>query len=402
MLEALGHSPEAAKEFFSKAPTSYKEDGTPGGDYSLGTDEKGGFKTYLSVFTDEKYESFPDTDGRGPEEAAKTKDFLPDALGHALEAATLGHAWDDPHPKLVRDETTAGIMQEVVGVYGDATFLKEHHSALADSLGTMAAGYIDDLNWAVGDGNVAQSVFAPRGDVGERGAHALLRPDDAVAFLSTLGQHPDSYATVSVAEQAYLTSVLEREAQEHGGRIDAGRVDAAVSTGAAIHGLVDRARADQITAESLKTQEDFEKAQEARGAWIEFGTTAAIAAGVAFLPATAAAAGAAAIVVPLAVDTGSGAMETLAGRLVAESSDETADEHKGDLEEQARQARAAVFARGREASLTPLNQFLMYHQGELSNEEVQNIVNARRNAYNDGGLTQGRQGTLPQTGGEDE
>ncbi|MFI9003570.1 hypothetical protein [Streptomyces sp. NPDC053541] len=402
MLEALGHSPEAAKEFFSKTPTSYKEDGTPGGDYTLGTNPDGSLKTYLSVFTDEKYAGFPDVDGHRPEDVKKAADFLPDALGHALEAATLGHAWDDPDPKLVRDSTTAEIMSEVVGVYGNAKFLKEHHSALADSLGTMAAGYIDDLNWSLADGPVARDVFAPRGDWEARASHAVIDRAAAIEFLSTLGQHPESYATVSVAEQAYVTSVLEREAQEHSGRVDGGRVSAAVVTDATMQGLLDRARAGQITAETLKVQEDFEKAQEARGAWIEFGTAAAIAAGVAFLPATAVAAGAAAIVVPLAVDTGSGALETLAGELVGDWSDKAADEHKGDLEEQAQKEKSAVFARGREISLTPLNQFLLHHRGELSSAEVQHVVEARINAYNEGDMTQGRQGTLPQTGEGDE
>jgi len=402
VLEALGHSPQAAKEFFTKLPTSYQENGTPGGDYTLGTDENGTYKTYLSVFTDEKYASFADVDGRNPDDAESAKDYMPDALGHALEAATLGHAWDDPEPKLVRDAAAAGIMQEVVKTYGDAKFLKEHHSALADSLGTMAAGYVDDLTWAVADGDEARNVFAPRGDLDERSSHAVLEAGSAWNFLSTLGQYPDSYATLSVAEQVYVTSVLEREVQENGGRIDNDRAAAAVTTGAAMQGLLDHARADQITAETLKVQEDFQKAQEQRGAWIEFGATAAVAAGVAFLPATAAAAGAAAILVPLAVDTGSSALETVAGQIVGERSDKAVDDHKGDLDEQAHREKNEVYNRGREVALTPLNHLLLHHRGALDDGQAQALVLARNNGYNDGYLRQERSGTLPQAeeGGE--
>ncbi|MET8505662.1 hypothetical protein ABZV60_13545 [Streptomyces sp. NPDC004787] len=402
MLEALGHSPEAAKEFFSKTPTSYKEDGTPGGDYTLGTNPDGSLKTYLSVFADEKYSGFPDVDGHRPDDVKKAADFLPDALGHALEAATLGHAWDDPDPKLVRDSTTAEIMSEVVGVYGNAKFLKEHHSALADSLGTMAAGYIDDLNWSLADGTVETNVYGPRGDADQRAAHTDFGNRRAIEFLSSLGQHPDAYATVSVAEQLHVRSVLERELQEHHGHLVEGRANAAVSTGAYMQGLLDHARAGQIEAEGMKAQEDYEKAQEAKGAWIGFGTTAAIAAGVAFLPATAAAAGAAAIVVPLAVETGSGAMETLVGEIIGDMSDKAVDDHKGDVEDESHEQGAAVYEQGRAIADTPLDTFLTVHHDAVNETIQQNLVKARANAYNDGYLAQARQGTLPQTGGGDE
>ncbi|MFI8963719.1 DUF6571 family protein [Streptomyces sp. NPDC053493] len=403
VLEALGHSPEAAKEFFSKEPVEYEKDGTAkSGPYTLGTMPDGTPKSYLSLFTDEKYAFFPDTDGRHPDDVKAAADYMPDALGHALEAATLGHTWDDPDPKLARDDVTAQIMRDVVTTYGDAGLLKEHHSALADSLGTMAAGYIDDLNRSLAEGEVARDVYGPWGtDIKALAAHPSFEPKDAIGFLSALGQHPDAYATVSTAERVYVTSVLERELDAHG-RLVEGRGQAAVTTGAMMQGLLDHARAGQIEAEGLKVQEDYEKAQEARGAWIEFGTTAAIAAGVAFLPATAAAAGVAAVLVPLAVDTGSGAMETLAGQVVGDWSDKAKEDHKGDVEEKIREDQAAQYAWGKASADAPLDRFLAYHRGELDETLQQHLVESRNDGYNDGYLRQKRQGALPQTGASDE
>ncbi|MER8044228.1 DUF6571 family protein [Streptomyces sp. NPDC094032] len=401
VLEALGHSPRAAKEFFSTDATSYERDGAKGGDFTLGKYPDGSAKTYLSLFTDEKYAFFPDVDGQHPDEAKKARDFMPDALGHALESATLGHAWDDSDPKLVRDATSAGIMREVVDTYGNAKFLKEHHSALADSLGTMAAGYIDDLNWSLSE-NVGRTVFGPRGTEQELlQGHPDFGQKGAIAFLSALGQHPDAYATVSAAERVYVTSVLERELGEHG-RLVEGRGQAAVSTGAMMQGLLDHARGSQIEAEGLKVQEDYEKAQEARGAWIEFGTTAAIAAGVAFLPATAAVAGAAAIVVPLAVDTGTGAMETLAGQVIGDWSDKSVEDHKGDVEEKIREDQSAHYAQGKASADAPLNRFVTYHRSMVDETLEQHLADSRNSGYDHGYLYYERQGKLPQTGESDE
>lgn len=99
MLEALGHSPEASKEYFSKEPTSYNKDGSVGGTIDLDPKKDGSQNDgYLKYFQNKEYEFFPDIEGHNPDDWKKTADYMPDALGHALEAATTGHGWDDPTP----------------------------------------------------------------------------------------------------------------------------------------------------------------------------------------------------------------------------------------------------------------------------------------------------------------
>ncbi|MEU8761248.1 hypothetical protein [Streptomyces sp. NPDC048659] len=397
VLEALGHSPQAAKEFFTKDPTAYMEDGRPGGTSALSPD----YEDYLEFFTDEKYASFADVDGRTPEEAKKARDFMPDALGHALEAATLGHAWDDPEPKLGRDGVTVEIMERVVTRYGDAEFLKKHHSALADSLGAMAAGYIDDLNWSLSEG-VGKTVFGPKGtSMEEIMAHRDFMAAPVMSFLTALGQHPDAYATVSAAERVYVTSVLEAEFDEGKG-IPEGRGSAAAQTGGVMQGVLDRARGDQIEAEGQKTQEDYEKAQEAKAAWIEFGTTSAVAAGVALLPATAAAAGAAAILVPLAVDTGSGAIETLAGQVIGDWSDKSVEDHKDAGEKKTHDDVRTHYIQGKASADAPLTRFLTHHGGLVDEDVQQRLIESRNNGYIYGNALGRPMGNLPQTEDEQE
>ncbi|MEU2545309.1 hypothetical protein ABZ618_07680 [Streptomyces roseolus] len=403
VLEALGHSPEAAKQFFSAEPTSYERDGSAGGTLDLGKDKDGeDIARYLDVFANEKYTSF--SDHVTGDDASKAKDYMPDALGHALEAATLGHAWDDSSAGLHRDATTAEIMADVVTAYGgDAEFVKKHQSALVDSLANMGAGYIDDLNWALSD-NELDSPYAPdvegkslKDTADIRASHPEFGGVGATNFLSVLGQYPDAYATMSTADRLYTTSVLEAQVGADG-RIDESGAIKAATTGAQFQGVLDESRAGQIKAEGEKVIEDYEKAQEERGAWVQFGTTAAIAAGVAFLPATAAAAGAAAILVPLAVDTGAGAMETLAGVVVGDWSEKAKEEHKDATEDAVDEDRNAVYTAGRHSALSPTNHFADVHRGQGSEGFEGDLFLAARLGYLDGNSLAAQVGQGPETG----
>ncbi|MFE7572361.1 hypothetical protein ACFU76_36405 [Streptomyces sp. NPDC057539] len=357
MLEALGHSPEASKEFFSARPMAYNEDGSVEGAFGpdLGNMKNGAaVMNYLDYFANQDYKSFPDTDGiYDPDKTAESTAYMPDALGHALESATLGYAWDAPNPNAVRDATTAEVMQAVVAKYGGDAELLKHQEVLSDSLGNMGAGYIDDINWAFRE-HQRESIFAPTQNPD---AHPRFDPRETRDFLGALGQHPDAYATVTAAEEIYTGSVLEARALIDG-KIDPGAARTAVGVGAEVQGILDQSRGDQIEAEGLKRHEDFEKAQEARSGWVEFGATSVIGAGMAFLPATAAAAGAAAILVPVAIDTGSGALEQIAGQIIGDWSDNSIDKNKEKIEDLTGEERSAVFESGESVALSPARNFI--------------------------------------------
>ncbi|MFD9567298.1 hypothetical protein [Streptomyces sp. NPDC059994] len=395
MLEALGHSPEASKQFFSADPTAYNEDGTVGsGAADLGKDKSGdSIDKYLEYFGNEGYKSFPDIGGHDPSDAKKSASYTTDAFGHALESATLGHAWDDPRPELHRDETSAGIMTEVVSKYGGDAKLLKHQEVLADSLGNMAAGYVDDINWAFEE-NDPEGLFAPSKSPN---AHAKFGRDAARAFLSSLGQHPDAYATVSTAERLYTTSVLETQVGADG-RIDHGGARAAVGTGAEVQGMLDQSRADQVEAEGNKKFEEYEKAHAKRSAWVEFGATSAIAAGVALLPASAAAAGAAAIAVPLAVDAGSGALEQLAGQVVGDWSDKSLEDQKEKIEGDIRDNKTMVYRAGEHSAQTPLGHFRERHGINPHSEFGRDLQDSLNIGYNTGNSKENQQGNDPETG----
>ncbi|MEU3897709.1 hypothetical protein [Streptomyces sp. NPDC045251] len=402
MLEALGNSPEAAKKFFTDPPTAYNEDGTVnrGATADLGKDKDGqAFGNYLDLFTNEKWESFGDVNSLDPKELEASLGYMPDALGHALEAATLGYPAGHPDASVVRDEDNVAVMQQVMEKYSDDPgLLKKHHEAMADSLGVMGAGYIDDINWALTK-NDPESVFAPGknpeghldfADTADGDGRSVVR-----GFLSTLGQHPDAYATLSTAEQVYTRSVLEVTVGPDG--INEGAARAAVRTGAEVQGMLDQSRADQVEATNLKTHEDYAKAVAKRTGWVEFGATVGIAAGVAFLPATAAV-GTAAVLIPLATDTASGAAEQLIGQMVGDMSDKSVDEHKEKVEDLTDKEKDKIYSAGERMAETPMEEFLA-HNGVGSNEVFnQDLHESMLLGYGVGNDRENQQGNDPETG----
>lgn len=399
-LEAMGHSPEAAAVFFDperKDLPAYNEDGTvKAGHPDLGKDAKGKPVTnYLDFFANEKYDYTIDMEGTNFDDLKKVEKYMPDALGHALEAATLGHAWDDPAPELHRTETGARVMEAAAAKYGGDAGLLNHQEVLADSLGNMTAGYIDDINRALGP-DADQSVFGPRD--GDKQAHVRFEREGARDLLAALGQHPDAYATVSTAERVYSASVLESQA-EHDGRIDEGRARSAIRTTAEVQGILDESRAEQVQGVGEKKHEEYEKAHEQRSAWVEFGTTAAIAGGVAFLPATAAAAGAAAILVPLAVDVGSGAVEQAASQVVGEWSDDAKEKHKDKIDGETHDSNKAMFQAGEHSAEAPMKDFMKRHDIDPNSDFGNDFIESMRIGYESGNSIARQQGHEAQTKG---
>ncbi|KMS66528.1 hypothetical protein ACZ91_68765 [Streptomyces regensis] len=403
MLEALGNSPEAAKKFFTDPPTAYNEDGTVnhGATADLGKNKDGAaIDNYLDFFSNEKWESFPDVNSLDQKELKASLDQMPDALGHALEAATLGYPAGHPDDGVVRDADNAAVMQKVMEKYGaDPGLLKEHHQAMADSLGVMGAGYIDDINWAL-DKNDPDSVFAPGknpdghldfADTADGNGRSVVR-----GFLSTLGQHPDAYATVSTAEQIYARSALE-ETVGPDGKISEGAARATVRVGAEVQGMLDQSRADQVEATNLKTHEDYEKAVAKRAGWVEFGAVAGVAAGVAFLPATAAV-GTAAVLIPLATDTASGAVEQVIGQMVGDVSDSTVDEHKEKMEELTREDKTKIYSAGEGMAEAPMEDFLRHNGVDFNSDFGQDLRESMLTGYGVGNDRENQQGNDPETG----
>ncbi|MFD7491365.1 hypothetical protein ACFV8T_02950 [Streptomyces sp. NPDC059832] len=409
MLEALGNSPDAAKHFFHDVPTAYNEDGTVNKDATaeLGKDKDGNeVRNYLDFFGKEKWDTYGDVDSLDEKELKASLNYMPDALGHALEAATLGYPAGHPDVRIVRDDDNAEIMRQVMEKYSDAKLLKTQES-LSDSLGAMGAGYIDDINWAI-DKNKEDSVFAPGGN---REGHLdfsdtadLNGRDITRKFLGALGHHPDAYASLSAAEQVYTSSALEAQVGKDG-EIDTGDVRRTVKIGAEVQGMLDQSRADQVVDDGVKAHETYEKAAEKRSGWAEFGGTAVLGAGVAtaafFLPA-APVIGAGALLVPMFTDVATGAAEQVIGDVVGGMGEDAIDKNKEKVDDLTAEQREAVYKAGESYTETPVENFVDRHKEEIdkldartSGDLAEDLDDARLIGYGIGNLRARVQGVGP-------
>ncbi|MBH5336570.1 hypothetical protein IHE55_18025 [Streptomyces pactum] len=391
VLEALGHSPEASKEFFHGEPTLYNRDGSEVKDPSKGSDLDVNFtgeNSYLQYFTGEGYESFPDTDRTNTDLVKKSDQYMPEALGHALESATLGKPWDGSGPA-VRDEKTVEIMDKVLDVYGDSELLKQH-KALSDSLGRMGAAYIDDINWAM-DKRSPGSAFFPQGDPR---LHLGSDVDAARDFLSAVGQHPNAYAAISSAEQLHVMSHLDgpfdvNSDQNKGNALNVVRV------GAEVQGVLDQSRASQIEAEGAKKYEDYAKAEGDEAAWRKFNTSAVITGAAGGLVMTGnPVAGGAVMMVPIAVEYGSGLISEYLGMSLGEASEKDIEAEKKKIEEESDQKSEQVYRGGERRITLPVQNFIESNGIDGTFEEE--IHMAQYVGYTRGNELVGQQGEAPQ------
>ena len=379
MLEALGHSPEASKEYFSKEPTSYNKDGSVGGTIDLDPKKDGNQNDgYLKYFQNKEYDFFPDVEGHNPDDWKKTADYMPDALGHALEAATTGHGWDDPTPELHRDEKSAEIMKQVIESYGSSTELRESHKAMMDSLGNMGAAYIDDLNYSMmnfggtGDAYNRDELFGNSSDGSKRTDFGF---NSSLEFMKAVAGDEGAYKSMSAAQQVFEASGIKAL---EGDRDDA---MAFAKNGSLVHGVLDESRVTQI-AEDFKDDEDkknlaLEQQAEWRKSAVSGGVAAVVGVGSAVVLGPAAGVVAATVVPIIMESVGSTVSTSYASGTLEYLKD---NEFKND--DEARVSIGSTREAGRGSAMNPLMNYA--DATGMTEAERRAFLDDARGAYLDG------------------
>ncbi|GHJ35988.1 DUF6571 family protein [Streptomyces sp. TS71-3] len=276
VLEAMGHSPEAAERFFTQPPTAYNEDGTVKHGGQLG------FKSYLDLFTEDDFQWTVDTNDTNIEGDADKKEkalgYGPEALGHALEAATTGQPYDIDHGSaaIKHTEARAHLVNDIVEKFGEHPELIRHNEngdldsvesgplyAMRDSLGDITAEYMGDFQRAMyeEDNSSEFPTF---------GAAANLDGGHAARFLGEVGQDPHAYSAITHAQQAYTARVVDHVINGHSDSTASldGRVGAAVAPGSAIAGIMSDSRADAIYEYHTASDKEFNEAAGEKQKWV--------------------------------------------------------------------------------------------------------------------------------------
>ncbi|WP_406304781.1 hypothetical protein OHA61_24135 [Streptomyces sp. NBC_00885] len=335
-MEALGHNPDAAKEMF------YSKDWEA--DSKVDPELK-----YL--MSDRKW---PD----GNPFAEDKRGYGYDELGHALEAATLGVPYDQPDLGLRRDDTTANIMSQVVQTVANDQGYVGDKPGIGNSLAKMGAGYIDDLDWAVGNFGDKDSGQALRDEAfNHKGpGHINLRHQTASDFLASVGKHEGSYEILSAAQHEYTSSALVAHRQP----------DAALSTiletGAKAHGILDQARVSEINHAYGEATDAANRKMAEAAEWKKFGVSQGVGLGVGLAtlpfggPATAAAV---AFAVPAVIEGVGGAMETEQGIRI----DRELAEKEADFDRKEEMDKTKFVDLGRRRAADPLDAYIAVHPG---------------------------------------
>ncbi|MFF0889106.1 hypothetical protein ACFY3O_25825 [Streptomyces sp. NPDC001046] len=359
-LEALGHNPEASLQFFNGS-TKMEGEKLSNWDYFLGDGKQA---RDWPIGVDGKATGF-------------------DNLGHALESATLGYAYDEKNPgvpptktaeQISEREARTALVSKIVENYSSADSI-DKHSGVRDSLANIAAGHIDSLSYSMAN-------WGGSGELTDR--DSLFNQDDkhlrdigessTANFLRSLASDKDSYSTVSAAQQTYGASLMAAQGDHRSNALDAGLHSVSM------HGLLDQARSESIGEEFAEKAKERNKELEKQGEWRNFaaGATVGVVVGVAselIIPTRAAAA----IAVPLAFEVAGGAAETY----MATQTIDWLDENEFKNDQQAVEGIQKARLDGQRNAMTPLLNYADQH--DMSPTEVRELVRRARGTYHDGG-----------------
>ncbi|MFF4056671.1 DUF6571 family protein [Streptomyces sp. NPDC001668] len=236
-MDALGHNPDASTEFLTS-------DATVDG-------EKVDHLDYLLK------------DRHWPEGSGYTGDPANPSgynnLGHAMESATSGRAFDDDGAPVKHTPERAALMKEVVDtIGGDPSLASDSgRDALRDSLGNMTAEYMAD---------VQASIANEQGTIKPFGADAHLDMGTLEPFLSTVGRDPDAYVAITEASQANTAIWMQEVAKGNPSDLTAAMENVAYP-GGVVAGFLSDSRDQAIFEEHSASDKDFNDAVATGDKW---------------------------------------------------------------------------------------------------------------------------------------
>ncbi|MEU6593722.1 DUF6571 family protein [Streptomyces sp. NPDC046881] len=262
LLEAYGHNPDAATDFF------HSDVAGPGKqmtnlDYlmGMGADGKGdGAREWIPDMTSPLAAKDPEIQGK-------------DALGHALEAAVSGLPYDHgdvgAHPE--HTEQRRDIMDQVINAVAANPKLAD--DTMCDSLGRMAGEYMPEVNSTLSQSDDFDDLYSSP----TKFTSALA----TVEFLDTVGRNPDGYAEATLGAENYSAGLMQdatAHPEKYAGTPAENLKHIAYNTGT-VEGILSGARHDQIVTEGQQSDQDYNDALQKRADMFNtaFGSTVGLA-----------------------------------------------------------------------------------------------------------------------------
>ncbi|MYW16809.1 hypothetical protein GT039_14705 [Streptomyces sp. SID2955] len=328
-LEALGHNPDASTQFFAQPD---------GSGATVNKDSE--VNDHLKYLTGERV-WVSDTSTIGGKDGYVAGR---DSLGHALEAATTGFAYDATADQVKaggdhRTSATAAVMEQVAYLYGgkDGPKMLHDQPELADSLGKMAGAYIDDIDYnlsGVGEYEKDSGTFPAK-----YAGRANFTQEGAINFLSVLGQDENSHRAVTAAQHLYTLSALDAYPPTSDANIE--HAHDALTAGAQARGILDNSRVQQA---EVTYKEDADEANKSLGRsadWLKLGVGTTVGIGIGSIPLPGSTA-AAVVIAPIAADTAGEALNTFIGHQI----DKGVDDREADPAEESQLTSSQFYKKG--------------------------------------------------------
>ncbi|MEV8351199.1 hypothetical protein ACFVTT_02515 [Streptomyces niveus] len=290
-MEGLGHNPEASVEFFNDKTTV---DGKDLDNWD-----------YLVAKGDDAREWPLGEDG---------KPAGHEAMGHALESATLGVPYDSDTPPPKHSPDSADLVNRLVAEYGKNPGELDG-SPLNGSLGNITAEYMRDVQGGMMTGEDAVKTYGAGANLGD------LPPGQLKDFLGAVGKDPDAYGAILNSQQAVTTELIN-EGYHDKAKYDefSEEIGNRVTPGAEIAGIMAESRTQAVYDDKIAEDEKFNEGLTTADKWAD----RAIDMGLSRFPVAGDAAG---IVI-------SEIKESVVGHYTRDSSDEARQDRSDFLEEQ--------------------------------------------------------------------
>ncbi|MFH8374356.1 hypothetical protein ACH4A7_12555 [Streptomyces cyaneofuscatus] len=199
-LKGLSNSPDAATDFFNEGYVS--KDDSPFERDTDGNGKKGNVPLSNFQYLFEEREWPQESNLKGDDDNTGRNN-----LALALEAATTGH----PAGELPTADTPAHnegqtkLFESIVASVAEDNERLTKHNYMSDSIGQITSEYLPDINRAMtNDSDGETDRLFP-----VAGSSATLNHRDVNALLLTVGQNPEGYAAVEVANKLYMANLMD-------------------------------------------------------------------------------------------------------------------------------------------------------------------------------------------------
>ncbi|MGW6155425.1 hypothetical protein ACWFRM_20125 [Streptomyces sp. NPDC055144] len=238
-MEGLGHNPEASLKFFDDSTTA---DGKKLDNWD-----------YLVAKGDGAREWPLGDDG---------KPIGHDALGHALESATIGVPYGSDATPPKHSAESAELVNRIVQEFGTNPEQLDD-SPMSDSFGNITAEYMRDV----------QDGLNGEGEIATYGSNANLEAlaDDGTLkrFLGEVGKDPDAYGAIINSQQAVSTELINgafHDRDKLGDQLMF-EVNNRVSPGAEIAGIMADSRTQAVYDQKIAEDAEFNKGVVTADKW---------------------------------------------------------------------------------------------------------------------------------------